>query len=463
MSARSISCVLSATSLFVLAALQACAADDGPSPPDGAAGSAGSSGSSGAGKSGSAGSAAGTSSSDGGTSGSAGSDGGTSGSGGSDAGSGAEASGAGGEIDSGPHCDPEANRFDGVERPNSLISVGRPVEASAGVSNAEAVVDGRYHVGTGAKFGTPTEDDPRWIAIDAGEGPSRLLLTWADTAFTDYTGSGTIPLDYRVETAAEFSEDDVDWDTAASFEGNEVRTGGVSFDFEGKRWVRFFVTAAPGATPPVVIDEIALYDASGASDERADDSWFFLGDSITSGAFPRNFEDENFDALVSEARPDFMPALVNAGIGGETAANALVRLPAVLEQSSSFHFVAIGYGTNDSWGNQDVERVHFEDTLNDIVDQLLDAGATPILARIPFSNGKNAGGQNEHETIPDFNAVIDRITAERGLPCGPDFFAWFQAHPEELGSDGVHPTTTGYRSMNRLWAEAALALYPARD
>ncbi|HEY3493114.1 MAG TPA: GDSL-type esterase/lipase family protein [Polyangiaceae bacterium] len=426
--------------LLLFAAFSACSTGDGV-PPDETAGSAGTGGSSGAGASGGGG--------------------GTSGAG--TAGSPAAGDGAGGEDDPGPRCDPEANRFGTVEAANPLVSVGKSVEASDGVSNPEAVVDGAYHEGSGAKFGTPTEDDPRWIAIDVGEGPARLLLTWADTAFTDYTHSATIPRDYRVETAADFSDADEDWETVASFEGNEVRTGGVSFDFEGKRWVRFVVTAAPGATPPVVIDEIALYDASDSPDERASDSWFFLGDSITSGAFPRNFGDSDFDAQVRAARPDFTPALVNAGISGETAAGALSRLPDVLEQSASFRFVAIGYGTNDSWGNQNVELVRFEDTLNEIVEQVLDSGATPILARIPFANGKNAAGQDEHRSVPDFNAVIDRISAERGLPCGPDFYAWFEAHPEELSADGVHPTSSGYRSMNRLWAEAALALYPAAD
>jgi lysophospholipase L1-like esterase len=392
--------------------------------------------------------------------------GGVAGAGDSGAGSGAgspAASGSGGsgaEIDPGPHCDPRASAFRGSEVPNPLISLGASVEASAGVTTPETVVDGIYHRG-GANLGTPTRDEPQWIAIDTGGGPARLLLTWADTAYGNYEGSKTIPVDYRIETAPRFSEDASDWEVAVEVEGNLARTGAHAFDFEDRRWVRLVVTAAPGPTPPVVIDEISLYDASEGGSGRVDDSWFFLGDSITAAAFPKNSNEDNFDAQVQAGRPEFFPAYLNGGISGETAADALERLPRVLEATRDLHYLAIGYGTNDSWGNQSVTGVRFEQTMNELVDQALDAGLVPILARIPFANGANASGQDEHATIPDFNAVIDRITAERGLPCGPDLFAWFQAHPDELMNDGVHPTGNGSKSMNRLWAEAALPLYRA--
>jgi lysophospholipase L1-like esterase len=78
----------------------------------------------------------------------------------------------------------------------------------------------------------------------------------------------------------------------------------------------------------------------------------------------------------------------------------------------------------------------------------------PILARIPYST-------QAMTTLPMFNAVIDRISTANGLPCGPDLYAWFRDHPEEISNDGVHPTDVGYRSMNRLWANAMLGRYLA--
>ncbi len=90
--------------------------------------------------------------------------------------------------------------------------------------------------------------------------------------------------------------------------------------------------------------------------------------------------------------------------------------------------------------------------MTDIVDRLLAAGRVPILARIPYAS-------TAHDTLPEFNAVIDRLTRERGLPCGPDLYAHFQASPDELNTDGVHPNSLGYTQMNGVWADAALPLY----
>ena len=59
------------------------------------------------------------------------------------------------------------------------------------------------------------------------------------------------------------------------------------------------------------------------------------------------------------------------------------------------------------------------------------------------------------------NAVIDRVTARNGLIPGPDLYAWFSAHPEELSLDGVHPSDAGVLSINRLWYEALTPLYLA--
>jgi lysophospholipase L1-like esterase len=39
----------------------------------------------------------------------------------------------------------------------------------------------------------------------------------------------------------------------------------------------------------------------------------------------------------------------------------------------------------------------------------------------------------------------------------PDLYSWFQAHPSQLGSDGLHPTGIGYQSMATLWFNALQA------
>ena len=80
------------------------------------------------------------------------------------------------------------------------------------------------------------------------------------------------------------------------------------------------------------------------------------------------------------------------------------------------------------------------------------AGRVPILATIPFAS------DGQHRGLPRFNEAIDDLTRANALRRGPDLYAWFAAHPEEL-RDGLHPNERGVASINRLWAEAVDALY----
>jgi lysophospholipase L1-like esterase len=124
-----------------------------------------------------------------------------------------------------------------------------------------------------------------------------------------------------------------------------------------------------------------------------------------------------------------------------------------LEENPDFLHVGILYGTNDSWGNKDPVASGFQAQLEALVQGVRDAGRVPFVGTIPYST-------TVHDTLPAWNAVIETVVAEKGLPCGPDFYTHFRDHPEDLSSDGVHPNTQGYRNMNRLWAETLRAFYP---
>ena len=81
------------------------------------------------------------------------------------------------------------------------------------------------------------------------------------------------------------------------------------------------------------------------------------------------------------------------------------------------------------------------------------AGRIAVVGRIPF---QTVYGQ---DYAAPKNAVLDQVTAARGLLPGPDLYTWFRAHPEQL-SDGLHPDPRGAVEMNRLWAAAVAPLYP---
>jgi acyl-CoA thioesterase-1 len=346
-----------------------------------------------------------------------------------------------------------------VTEASPLVSVGKRVAASEGVENPEAVVDGRYHGPMSAGLPEPTPDAPAWISIEVGEGPERLLLVWTDPGWTPYNVlTGGAPTEYRIETSSD-SSDGVDgtWDEAVPDTTNAVRSRGHVFDFAGKSWVRLVVTGVGEGMTAARVDEIAVHDVSAAgADAKPSDTWIFLGDSITQGGLQREFGVNTVDQKVHEALPDYYPALINAGIGGELTTGGLARLDALFEANLDFFHVGILYGTNDSWGNKDPAATHFGDQLSELVQRVLDSGRVPFVATIPFST-------TAHDTLPAYNAVIASVVADRGLPCGPDFYAWFRDHPEDLSSDGVHPNSQGYRSMNLLWAEAMQAYYPPSE
>lgn len=363
---------------------------------------------------------------------------------------------AGAPSELGP-CEPSPDALGQIEIPSPLVSLDLPVAASQSVTTPEKLVDGLYHSGSGSNFGLPTEDEPAWAAIEVGEGPSRLLLLWADVGYTAYNEvTGGAPLSYRIETSGDSTDgDDGSWETAVSVEENPVRSRGHSFEFSGKSWVRFVVTAAQPDATRVELDEIALFDISAAEGERPQDTWFFMGDSITEGAFHRSLGQENtFEARVHAAHEDYYPAVINGGIGGDRSAHGKSYIEEWLELNPDFQHFAIAYGTNDAWGNKSVESAGFEYNLRAIIEAILDAGRTPHLARIPFASLAS------HSTLPEFNAVIEQLTQEYELVCGPDLYTWFSEHQDQFNPDGVHPSSEGNVELIRLWADSADVSYP---
>ncbi len=331
-----------------------------------------------------------------------------------------------------------------------IISRGRPTETSKAMTHGDAVVDGVYKAKSWAA-GTPSAEEPAWVAIDVGVGPERVLLTWtASGSFnhneTTYGGPGS----YRIETSADSTNGKSGtWTTVATVPANEYRTRPHAFDFKGQRWVRMVVTGPSKQTYKygIQIDEIDVHDVSAAED----DTWFFFGDSITAFSFDRAAANQpSFAENIAKAFPGHFPAMVNGGIGGEKSSEGLARLDALLKDNHAMHVWAIGFGTNDSAGNG-TDTSFFQKNMEDIIVAVKAAGRVPMLARIPYA-------PKDHDGIPKFNEVVDALTRKHGLVPGPDLYAHFKAHPEEL-SDGLHPNSVGIKSINRLWAEAAAPLY----
>jgi hypothetical protein len=339
-------------------------------------------------------------------------------------------------------------------RLNPLVKTRSPELATAVPAPLLSIVDGTYC--------TPVwraDLFPASLSLPVEPVNSVLLLEWNSSSTSDYIalpGNPTygIPADYTISTSADSTDGtDGHWVQVVSVTGNTARTRAHRFPFAGARWVRMTVTAAiPGPLGNAfAIDQIDLYDAS----DGADDTLFFLGDSITAESFTRcPAIQPSFAALVHQAIPSRFPAMIDGGVGSVNSGYGVSVIDDWLAINPDFHVWAIGYGTNDAW--QKVAPSTFDMNLQTIVDHIKAAGRVPILARIPFASR----GPDDAD-VQALNTVIDRVGSRNGLLPGPDLYSWFKAHPGELSSDGVHPSDAGARSINRLWYEALRPLYPA--
>ena len=350
-----------------------------------------------------------------------------------------------------PHRPPDSKDEERAVSPAPLLSRGRPVTGWSSLTfpGLRNINDGNYSTFWGA--GRPTPDRPAWVAIDVGAGPTRVLVNWTASGSynyeeTDYGSPGA----YRLETSADSTNgEDGTWRRAAEILAVTTHGHAQCVDFAGQRWLKLVVTGTPGQSPNgVQLSELDVHDVS----RGADDSWFFLGDSITALAFNRApAHQPSFAAWINTRYPDHFPAMVDGGTGGDKSDEGVAHVDAWLARNPDMHFWGILYGTNDAAGNSS-DTTRFRANMQRIVDHVREAGRVPVLASIPYASD----GQHDH--VPEFNLVLDQIRADRSLPPGPDFYRWFAAHPDEL-RDGIHPDDRGVVSMNRLWGEAVAPLY----
>ena len=160
----------------------------------------------------------------------------------------------------------------------------------------------------------------------------------------------------------------------------------------------------------------------------------------------------------------------NDGNSGETTVEGAAHIAAVLARTPAVQAYLFGYGTNDSGGSMLLDSGlglgpgdagypgSYKYYVQQYINAVTGAGKRVYLAKIPpylSDAGRDA-------TIQTYNQVIDELVTKLQTDhptdyvnyVPPDFHTYFTAHPGELGSDGIHPTGTGYASMGRLWCEA---------
>jgi acyl-CoA thioesterase I len=346
--------------------------------------------------------------------------------------------------------------------PAPLVSRDKEVESSP--DEGERAFDGEWGFSSTWRIECDTDEatEDGWVKINVGEGPTRLLFVWHTDSTPDYTIATEInfgaPTAYFIEVSA--TGEDADWTRVAEVTGEPddvtYRSRAHSFDFTGMSYVRWTLTklVSGQGQPNALIGEAEIHDISAG----AEDTWAVVG----LGASRSTYHGHTglFPELIHEAHPDYYPALIDLAEAGGKAVDLVSEIDTLLELNSDFHFWILAYGMGDAENNQSPGEANFKESMQAVIDKLKDAGKVPLIPRLEKTTDSN------HQNVGEFNAVIDELVAENGLPAAPDLYALFSEQPELLcmtgcegGHEGIDFSPEGELAVNALWASVLDPLY----
>ncbi len=167
-----------------------------------------------------------------------------------------------------------------------------------------------------------------------------------------------------------------------------------------------------------------------------------LGDSLSAGY--QMSAQQAWPALLDK---QWQPAtrVVNGSISGDTAAQGLARLPALLQQHRP-DWVLIELGGNDGlrgFPPQDIAA-----TLTKTIEAVKAAGAEPLLMqiRLPANYGRRY--------TEAFSAIYPELASRFQLPLLPFFMEQVYLKPAWMQRDGIHPTPDAQPFITELMAKS---------
>jgi lysophospholipase L1-like esterase len=181
-----------------------------------------------------------------------------------------------------------------------------------------------------------------------------------------------------------------------------------------------------------------------------------VGDSITAGSHDDILPDgTGFEPILRDrlsVSKGYPHTVANEGVSGATSADGAASISATLAAHPSAKYYLVLYGTNDADpASGPVSKASYVANMQAIITAIQSAGKIPYLAKVPYVDPTNpsfpAGVTFIDAAIQQYNQAIDELRVSNNISVvAPDFYAWFQAHPEEL-ADGIHPNGFGYDSM----------------
>ncbi len=187
-----------------------------------------------------------------------------------------------------------------------------------------------------------------------------------------------------------------------------------------------------------------------------------LGDSITSGLLDDiGTDDTSIDGrntsmgypsvlnnLLTADNAGMPVTVLNEGNAGETSAEAVARISAVLARTPAAQAYLVIYGANDS--GDGVTKAVFKANMQQLIDAVVGAGKKIYLGKTPPHMTHVASD----ELIQQYNDAIDELKDENGFSyTPPDFHTHFTENPDEMADD-LHPNGVGYQSMAELWCSS---------
>jgi lysophospholipase L1-like esterase len=177
-----------------------------------------------------------------------------------------------------------------------------------------------------------------------------------------------------------------------------------------------------------------------------------VGDSITLGTLADGQAAQPYplvlQSLLASTQPGFVVA--NRGVGGETTAAGLARLPEVLAEDRP-GFVLIMEGTNDA--THGVSPDVIVANLRAMIQLVKAHFAVPILAMI-IPNHRSFAGEAK-AIIGEVNARLPGVAAAEGVRL-VNTFGPMNNHGL-YGSDDLHPTQQGYQVLAAAWRPGVAA------
>jgi lysophospholipase L1-like esterase len=342
--------------------------------------------------------------------------------------------------------------------PNPILTQGLTPygSPSSGLSNLN---DGNYGNGSWASGGGS------WVAYHLKGSPTRVVVAWNNPSYgwSDSVlppssshacaqGSNlTFPLDYSILTSSNSTNgSDGVWTNRLTVTNNRVSSRSHVVQTGGDPWIKMSIASGSGS-----LDEFDVFDASSS----ADDTWLFLGTSITANTYKATPPATDFPKLIQASSPKNNPATVKAGIPCIYSTDVSKYISNYLKYAGSDHFWAIEMGTNDAWGGGSGNVTSFTNAMQLIIDSAKAHGIQPMIARTLATDdvpGFKSVQSSPWQVNTAFLAAIDNLTTKNKLVAGPDLYTYFYNHPTEH-TDGVHPNATGAASIQRLWAQAMLA------